>query len=76
MNNQCTWVIFYICDIVFIYIKLILFIVECETILNALKILFGEDFFFFENSEKKLKVQDHFIVDFPTLICLLKAVFW
>ena len=40
------WVISYLDDIGFFYMKLISFIVECETILNALEILKGESFLF------------------------------
>ena len=51
-------VIFYMCDIAWIYMKLIPFILELKTILKAIKILLGALIFFFEKSEKKLRVQD------------------
>jgi len=43
------------CDIAFIYMKLIPFILELKTILKAIKILLGALIFFFEKSEKKIE---------------------
>merc|ERR1739842_91325 len=48
-------VIFYMCDIAWIYMKLIPFILELKTILKAIKILLGALIFFLKNPKKKIE---------------------